>query len=311
MIRSIVKFFIAAALAAFLPAGPSVAADVVYIANNGSVGTCTASQPCATLQGALAEVDQGGQIFCLDPTDIVETSATIATSVSIDCPGHVTVSGANTPAITISGNGQVVKIRNLTISGGTGNGYPAISMQQGGTLILENCVIENIGSGGPALDIEPLGPLNLVINGGRISGNFGTAVLLQPQHNGSVNASLNGVTITTNGGGGIRVDTANGPVTLNINGSEITYNAGNGLNVVGGSGGPGMLNLAHSTVAQNGAAGVQANGTNAAATLDDTLLDSNTSGALSAVSGGRIVTYGNNRIIGSPGSGFTGTTGLQ
>jgi hypothetical protein len=41
------------------------------------------------------------------------------------------------------------------------------------------------------------------------------------------------------------------------------------------------------------------------------LLDSNTAGATSVVSGGRLLTYGNNHIVGSAGSGFTGTAPSQ
>jgi hypothetical protein len=41
------------------------------------------------------------------------------------------------------------------------------------------------------------------------------------------------------------------------------------------------------------------------------LLDSNAGGAISAVSGGRILTYQNNRTIGLPGTGFTGTASPQ
>jgi len=41
------------------------------------------------------------------------------------------------------------------------------------------------------------------------------------------------------------------------------------------------------------------------------LLDSNASGALTTINGGRLLTYGNNRIVGSAGSGFTGPTPLQ
>ena len=50
---------------------------------------------------------------------------------------------------------------------------------------------------------------------------------------------------------------------------------------------------------------------NAAALIDTTLLDGNTAGATSVVGGGRLLTYGNNRIVGSAGSGFTGSAALQ
>jgi hypothetical protein len=72
-----------------------------------------------------------------------------------------------------------------------------------------------------------------------------------------------------------------------------------------------MLNLRNNVIASNGSAGVQAIGANAAALINNTLLDSNVAGATSAVGGGRILTYGNNSIVGNLGSGFTSSTPLQ
>jgi hypothetical protein len=72
-----------------------------------------------------------------------------------------------------------------------------------------------------------------------------------------------------------------------------------------------MLNIRNSVIADNGAAGIQANGANAAALLNNTLLDSNATGATSAVGGGRVLTYGNNSVVGPLGSGFTGSVPLQ
>jgi hypothetical protein len=127
---------------------------------------------------------------------------------------------------------------------------------------------------------------------------------------GSLSASFDHVTIAGNGGGGIRLDTTNGPVTADVTDSVISNNAGNGVSAQGGAGGAAMLSIHNSVIADNGAAGVNATGTNGAALVDTTLLDSNGS-ATSVASGGRIVTYGNNRIVGTLGSGFTGTASLQ
>jgi hypothetical protein len=44
--------------------------------------------------------------------------------------------------------------------------------------------------------------------------------------------------------------------------------------------------------------------------IDTTLLDGNAS-ATSVISGGHILTYGNNRIVGTAGSGITGSAALQ
>jgi hypothetical protein len=68
-----------------------------------------------------------------------------------------------------------------------------------------------------------------------------------------------------------------------------------------------MVSVGNGVIASNSQAGIEASGANAAVLVNNTLLDSNVGGAISAVSGGRILTYQNNRTIGLPGTGFTGT----
>jgi hypothetical protein len=232
-------------------------------------------------------------------------------SLTIDCAGVYDATIASQAAFRLHGTNQVVKIRNLTFSGAAG-GYPAIQATGSGTLILENCVFENFtaSGAGPALDIEPTDAFNLVITNSRIS-NSAAGVVIKPAAGGSVTATFNGVTIADNTGGGMKTDTTNGPVRVDISNSTISNNSGNGLNAVSGAGGANMLNLKNDVIAGNGTAGVQANGTNAAALIDMTLLDSNANGALTTINGGRLLTYGNNHIVGSAGSGFTGTAPSQ
>jgi hypothetical protein len=228
-------------------------------------------------------------------------------SVTIDCLGVHTGFGGD-PQITLAGTGQVFKIRNLTFTG-TGGGTPtAIKVTGSGTLILENCVFENFS--GAALDIEPNGPFNLVITNSRMS-NSGSGVLIKPAAGGAVTATFDGVAIAENSGGGVRTDTTNGAINLAISNCTITKNGGNGLNAVGGAGGQNVLELVHDVIASNSIAGVQANGTNAAVLVNNTSILNNLTGATSVVGGGRILTYGNNSVVGTPGSGFTGPLTLQ
>jgi hypothetical protein len=259
---------------------------------------------------AVTVTTSGGQVNCLNsPYGIVENTFNVIqlnAAVTIDCPG-VVESGTGAPQLRLEGSNNVVKILNLTISGANGGSTP-ISFTGGGTLILENCVLENFS--GTALDIEPTGAVNLVIKNSRISNNAG-GVLLKPAAGGSVIATFDGVTIADNTGGGLKTDTTNGPVNVDISNSTISNNGGNGLNAVGGASGTNMLNIKNSVIARNGAGGVQANGANAAALVNNTLLDSNTAGAIFAVGGGRVLTYGNNSIVGSIGTGFTSSTPLQ
>jgi Right handed beta helix region len=319
MIRIIARLFaFTVALTAFLHVVPLfayVTQPVVWISSTGSDSNppCTAALPCQSFVQALGYLESGGQLNCLDSPGVSEPDVSTTVSVTIDCAGvyEPASDGAGVGAFSLSGTNQVVKIRNLTISGAAG-GYPAIKVTGSGTLILENCVFENFtaSGAGPALDIEPNGAFNLVVTNSRIS-NSAAGVVIKPAAGGSVTATFNGVTIADNTGGGMKTDTTNGAVSVDISNSTINNNAGNGLNAVSGAGGTNMLNIRNSVIARNGSAGVQANGASAAALVNNTLLDSNTAGATSAIGGGRILTYGNNSIVGSAGSGFTGPTPLQ
>jgi hypothetical protein len=318
MIRIIAKLVaVTAVLAAFLLVAPKFAAAnslITYVSSTGSDGgACTAALPCATLTFALQATSNSGQVNCLNPQyGALEGSLAFTTPfvVTIDCPG-VAQPTNGLPLLTFAGTNDVVKIRNLTISGAAG-GYPAISFMGSGTLILENCVFENFNGPGPApaLDIEPNGPLTLVIKNSRVSsGNAG--ILIRPA-GGSVNATLDHVTIAQNAGGGFRADSSNGAITVDIVDSTISDNASNGFNVTSGTGTQNnTVNIIRTTIAKNGLLGIQSGGSNAAVLLNASTLDSNASGATDALNGGRIVSYGNNQIIGAPGSGFTGSASLQ
>jgi hypothetical protein len=251
-------------------------------------------------------VDGGGEIFCLDSTVYLSGGSTYSSSVTIDCPGVFLLADNESAGLTLTGN-QLVTIRNLTIRSESG-ALPAIKVTGSGTLILENCVFERMN--GTALDIEPTGPLNLVIKNSRVSNSAAAGVLIKPASGGSVTATFDGVTITKNAGG-LHTDTTNGAVRVDISDSTISNNADNGLIAIGGAGGQNMMNLSRDVIASNGQVGIEASGTSAAALVDTTLLDSNTGGALSSVSGGRILTYQNNRIVGSAGTGFTATAAPQ
>jgi hypothetical protein len=264
MTRIIAKL-VAVFFVILLHISPLFAAPVTYIANGGSGTTCTSAAPCGSLSAALG-VDNGGQITCLDPNTTAEISILFSGSVTIDCLGLNLAGTSGSVGLVLDGTNQMVKIRNLTMSGVSG-GSSAISFTCSGTLILENCVFENFT--GTALDIEPTGPLNLVIKNSRMS-NSGSGVLIKPAAGGAITATFDGVTIADNTGGGVKTDTTNGAINLSISNSTITKNAGNGLNAVGGAGGQNVLEIIHDVIASNGTAGVQANGTNAGVMVNDT-----------------------------------------
>jgi Right handed beta helix region len=277
----------------FLHAQPVMAATR-FFSENGSGSSCSQASPCSLTQ---ALVNAGGlELSCADSSD--SSSATISVSVTIDCAG--TTGSLN--GITVT-SGAVVTLRNFTMWS-----VPNPIVLQGGTVILENVHITVAGTG--AIVAQPTSASTLIIKN-CVFDTGAAGVVLKPSAGGSLSARFDHVTIVSNAGGGIKIDTTNGPVTVDITDSEISGNAGNGMNAVGGAGGPAMFNIHNSVIAKNGSAGVQVNGATAAAMIDTTLLDSNAAGATSVVSGGHILTYGNNRIVGTAGSGFTGSTPLQ
>ena len=288
-------------VAAVLPAAPSHAENYAFVSATGSGSACTAAAPCASVNDALANIAQPLRVICLNGSAKNEISVNYATSavVDIDCPqgfeAQLGFDGTNTTA----------RVRHL---GFTYGGFASELFFYGnGTLILEDCVFTDATA--PALDIEPNGPLNVVIRSSRISNNA-AGVLFKPGAGGSIKATLDHVTITGNSGGGIKTDATNGVVNLDISDSEISNNAGNGVNAVGLTS-QNMVSIRNSVIAKNGTAGVQANGANAAVLVQTTLFDQNATGATSVVGGGHISTYGNNSIVGSSGSGFTGSAPLQ
>ena len=304
-------WIVALALLAFLNVAPVSAASVVFLANppaGNDNNPCSFASPCQTLGGSLGKLDSNGQVTCAQGTAFGSAGFPVQ-SVIIDCPGLFVPNQTAFEGFLggFIADGIVIKIRHLTVNGqfaGTGAGGVLITGGSGGTLVLEDCVFENFS--GVAIQIAANGPYTLIVRNTRISNNGGAGVLIKPAAGGSVTATFDGVTITNNAGG-LKTDTTNGAVKVDISNSTISNNANNGLVAIGGAGGQNMVSVNNGVIASNSQAGIDASGTNAAVLVSNTLLDSNAGGAISAVGGGRILTYQNNRTIGLPGTGFTGT----
>jgi hypothetical protein len=322
LVRAVARVVIVViAIATCLRVAPLFAAQFAYVSSTGSdfdsMGNrnpCTTAKPCGTPNGGITVLDvngPGGQVNCLDAAVMVWNGfggTSFRANVTVDCAGGVLMPTSGVLGFELIRSNQVLKLRNFTITGISG-GYPAISVIGNGTLVLENCVFEYIGTG-PALDIEPNGPLNLVIRNSRITDNAG-GVLLKPAAGGSMHATLDHVVITNNGGG-IKADSTNGVVDLDVTDSVISDNTNGGINAIAGTSPQtqNIVSIKNSVIARNGAAGVQANGGNAGVLVGTTILDQNGT-ATSAVNGGNLFTYGNNLVLGPLGSGFTGSWPLQ
>jgi hypothetical protein len=287
-----------AALSAVLLVLPAQA-QRTYVANGGSNGGgCTFSTPCSSMTTAIFETQSGGTLSCLTDGDY-GAAVTISVTMTIDCIGTT----ANVGPFTIDGTGITVTIKNVTIYN---RNAPAISFNNGARLYLDNVTIDSDTDG---LLVQTAGPSTIVVSNSTFKNNT-AGVLIKPQAGGSATATFNGVTITDNTGGGIKTDATNGAVSIDISNSTISNNGGNGINAVGATN-QNVVSIKNSVIAKNAVAGVQANGALAGVLVQTTLFDQNAAGATSVVAGGHISTYGNNSIVGSSGSSFTGTASLQ
>ena len=291
-------------------AGPQVA----YVSATGNDGDveCPPASPCASIGIAINSVAPGGEVVCLSPPLAVEGGFAFSQSVTVDCAGTYFASGS----MVLSGVNQTVIFRHVNFDGSSmAAPGPGIELTGSGSLVLENCSFENF-AGAPAIEITPSGALKVGLTNDRIS-NSGSGVMLRPNLGfssqsmpDSTQATLDHVTITDNSGGGIHADSTNASITVDVFDSNISGNLINGIIAIAGAS-QNIVSIKNSVIARNGQAGVVANGANASALVQTTLLDQNAAGATSVVNGGNLFTYGNNSIVGLQGSGFTATVGLQ
>src|SRR5262249_11601480 len=125
--------------------------------------------------------------------------------------------------------------------------------------------------------------------------------------------SISRSSFENNNGGGIRIDGHNGGfIRASISDTVSSLNAANGVIAVSGPGDV-RVHITRSVIAENAQFGVESSQNAAASivTVNSSSITSNFSGALNSVGGGALQTYGDNRIFGVLGTGFTGAIPMQ
>jgi len=297
---------LAAALVSLLPAMPAQAQLFrTYLSASGSDGNdCSFAHPCATMDNVITKTLPGGIVTCLDASNFQQI-ATIGISLTIDCGATTGTAGT----FIIDGAQITVVIKNLrnTPLSAVSN----ITFTRGAALFVDNVHFSNSAH---AIFVNTTTPSNVVVTNSTFRNTSGAAVLIQPGPCGSVWASFDNVTIANNTGAGLRADgTGGGPVTVDISNSAINFNGVNGVIALSGASGNVAVNVTGTTIASNISAGIQSNqssGGNATVTVNNSSILNNGT-ALNFFGGGSLLTYGNNRVVGPPGTGFSGPVGLQ
>jgi hypothetical protein len=330
MIKIALRFTVlASVLACSLPACAGETFIETWVSHTGSdSNACNSpSSPCKTLAGALDQTFAGGQINVMDAGDfgsvVIQESVSIVNAISgtaINIGAYMSAVGQPSASIIIvAGANGVVTVRGLVLNGDDSDDSSSVGVliNNASQVNIENCLILNSGSAGvevvPSVDglSQTLAAsINVNIQDSTITGNGG-GINIAPTTATPINVVIDKTRINNNAGGGLKANgTSGGPITVSISDSSLSLNSGNGVNAVGSSHNV-IVNVNNAVIASNGTNGVQANGATAAVLVSNTSILDNTAGAMEAIGSGRVLTYGNNRIMGSPGTGFTGTASLQ
>ena len=284
---------LAAMLALFLPAAPAQALSFkTFVSSTGSGTVCSFAAPCNNFQDAHDATDARGQIACLDSGDF--TGAHITKTITIDCAG----TSATAAGLTISGAGVFVRIRNLTLA----QASVGIDFSNAAALFVENCVIRNMNP--LAIRFRPAGlgaqlvvSDTIIINNGASSNGGGIQVA--PQPGGSAGVVLNRVTFEVNVTA-IVLNSSSGGIGAVMTDSVVS-SFSNGILSIGGQGV--NLTIRNSKLINNVGAAIQSDGANSVVRLDESTIAGNQTG-VSAINGGVVQSFKNNRIIGNQTDGI-------
>jgi parallel beta helix pectate lyase-like protein len=259
---------------------------------------CSRTAPCKTFAGAISKTATAGEISVLDPGGF--GAVTITKSITIDGAGTlggILAALVNGVIINAPVN-DVVILRNLSING-AGNGTNGIHFLAGKALHVENCTISRFGApfpNGNGINFIPSGVSLLFVKDTILNQNLHGGIFVKPGAAGTAHVSIDTVRLERNGFG-LRVEDR-GKAT--VRDSVAAGNLANGFLSFSASTGT-ELNLENSEAVNNGTNGVKSEGANSFVRLSNVTVMNNTGLGLSIATGGKIETFGNNRIRGNTG----------
>jgi len=312
--KSALSLIALGAVLALLQQTPAAAQNVKsYVSTTGSdASNCaTPATACRHLSTAFSNTNPGGEISFVNPGDYGEQPVPVTTFQSVhitnDGIGEVSIlAGAGVPAIHVNaGAGEVVSLRGLVIDG-AGGGTRGIDIGRASAVHIQNCVIRNFQAPGDAFGVvfEPTFNSQLFIsdtvifNNGSTTATAGAYVI--PFHNINANVVLARVHLENNviglwvDGSGAGQPTS-GSAYVIVRDSVVSGNVSHGIEALSVPGqSPAFIVVEHTSVVNNAGIGILANGPRATMLLNDNTITRNGTG-ISAVNGGQLISYGNNK----------------
>jgi hypothetical protein len=264
---------------------------------------CSRTAPCKTFAGAISKTAAGGEINVIDSGGF--GAVTITKSITINGSGGplagVLVAGTNGIVVS-AGVNDTVTLRNLDINGLLGSASPGLNGVQfnaGGALIVEDCKIFGFSQNGININANTASPVRVVVTDTTVSNSAG-GIAARNASTGRVTVSLHRVTLAKNNSFGFKADGTGGAASIiaAVSDSLIAGNATGVWSAGGALGNPG-IQVTRSSVVNNVAAGILADGSaNSIVLVSKTLVTGNGTG-LSAVAGAGLATYQNNEVHGN------------
>lgn len=261
---------------------------------------CSRTAPCKTFAGAISKTATDGEIDCLDPGGF--GAVTITKAITIDGgatgEGSILASGTNGINVNVSspGNTNWVQIRNISINGaGTGLTGINITGGNGTTISVENCVIFGFRAGnGRGISDTRTGvgiTGQLFVDNTIIKSNLNHGILVQGTSS-TVKSTIDNCQIWGNGIGILNSQSQN---FMAIRNTVVSKNTNAGIAADNGA----RMDIVDSLTIHNGT-GINSD-SSAEVKVSRTTIARNTVNGL-GLSGGTILSYGNNEISGNVGN---------
>lgn len=251
---------------------------------------CSRTAPCKTFAGAISKTAAGGEIDALDPAGF--GAITVTKAITIDGGGTGSGFGgilnAGSNGVTVNaGINDVINLRNLVING-AGTGTKGVNILAGKAVFIENCRIFNQAGNG-IFDGRNLVGAKLFISDTTVSNNAATGINLAPI-GGTLDVTVDRVRVENNVNIGFASSGSFCKVTITE--SVFSGQTGSGVFAAGGT----QINLTRCTTSHN-QHGIHSEGGSTVAITDVTITN-NTNNSLD-ISGGSVLSYGNNYIRGN------------
>lgn len=174
--RTIASLFGPTLIAMFFASSAAGQVQRTFVSGLGNDGNpCSRTAPCRTFGQAIMQTSGGGEVIVLDSAGYGTFAISKAISITAPPGVYAGISSFSGHGITIdAGSTDTVILRGLTLSSQGSNG-DGIKFNTGGTLHVENCVVNGF-TGGTAVAFLSSG--NLEVKDSIFRGNFAGIVVI-------------------------------------------------------------------------------------------------------------------------------------